>query len=82
MKRSSIGDMWLDLYDTVAILEATNSELSTFEEDQALQQIVSVLDQKDPKWHEALMQDMLDNLTPEQLTDLLENLTDDDEDED
>ncbi len=82
MKRSAVGDMWLDLYDTVALLQATCSELNTFEEDQALESIVYALDRKDPKWHDALMQDMLENLSPEQLTDLLENLTDDDEDED
>lgn len=82
MKPSALGDMWLDLYDSVALLQATSSELNTFEEDRALESIVYALDRKDPKWHDVLMQDMLDSLSAEQLNDLLENLTDDDEDED
>jgi len=79
MTRSPIGELWLDLYDTVAMLQALGNDTTTYEEDRALETISLALDTKDPKWHESLMQDMLENLDEDKLSDLLDNLSKEDE---
>ena len=83
MTRSAIGDVWFDLYDSVAMLQSLGNEETSLEEDTALDAIVAALDKKDPKWHENLMQDILENLSESQLADLFDQLNgDDNEDED
>ncbi len=83
MTRSAIGDVWFDLYDSVAMLQSLGNDTTSLEEDTALEAIVAVLDKKDPDWHKNLMQDILENLSDSQLTDLFDQLNgDDDEDED
>jgi hypothetical protein len=83
MTRSAIGDVWFDLYDSVAMLQSLGNDETSLEEDEALDAIVAVLDKKDPKGHENLMQDILENLSDSQLADLFDQLNgDDNEDED
>lgn len=83
MTRSAIGDVWFDLYDSVAMLQSLGNDATSLEEDTALDAIVAVLDKKDPKWHENLMQDIFENLSDSQLADLFDKLNgDDNEDED
>ncbi len=83
MTRSAIGDVWFDLYDSVAMLQSLGNDTTSLEEDTALEAIVAVLDKKDPDWHENLMQDILENLDDEQMRKLIDELNgDDDEDED
>ena len=83
MTRSAIGDIWFDLYDSVAMLQSLGTDTTSLEEDTALTAIVAVLDQKDPNWHDNLMEDMLENLDEEQIRKLIDDLNgDDDEDED
>lgn len=83
MTRSAIGDVWFDLYDSVAMLQSLGNDETSLEEDEALDAIVAVLDKKDPKWHEVLMQDILDNLDEDQIRTMLDELRGgDDEDED
>ncbi len=83
MTRSAIGDVWFDLYDSVAMLQSLGNDTTSLEEDTALEAIVAVLDNKDPDWHKNLMQDILENLDDEQMRKLIDELNgDDDEDED
>ena len=83
MTRSAIGEVWFDLYDSVAMLQSLGNDETSLEEDVALDAIVAALDKKDPKWHDNLMQDLLENLSDSQLADLFDQLNgDDDEDED
>ena len=83
MTRSAIGDVWFDLYDSVAMLQSLGNDTTSLEEDTALEAIVAVLDKKDPDWHKNLMQDILENLDDEQMRKLIDELNgDDDEDED
>lgn len=74
MTRSFIGDIWFDIYDSVAMLQSANAEALALEEDNALKDISTALDLHLPKWHDRLLKDLLDNLSPQDIADMLDSL--------
>lgn len=82
MKRSFIGDVWFDLYDCVAMLQSVDSNTLVLEEEEAIKDISSTLDLHLPKWHDRLLKDLLDNLSPQDIADMLDSLESKENDDD
>tara|TARA_B110000008_G_C16846988_1_gene515154 strand:- start:607 stop:861 length:255 start_codon:yes stop_codon:yes gene_type:complete len=82
MTKSTTGEIWFDLYDAVAMLQALGNQNTSYEEDQALEQIVKVLDTQLTGWHERMMDEMLLSLSEEDLNDLQDFLKGENYDED
>ena len=82
MTKSTTGEIWFDLYDAVAMLQALGNQNTSYEEDQALEQIIKVLDTQLTGWHERMMDEMLLSLSEEDLNDLQDFLKGENYDED